>query len=231
MPRDLPERLSAALAFQYPYMGATAMPSKMTATQKKGRLKDDEAAENTEPKQVIRQWRKPGFAVTQGKDVGNATHTVLQYIHYPACFDVEAVSREIQRLVADKFITQQQAEMVDPKRIAAFFATELGQKLRVGEIVREFKFSILEDAAAYDPALEGEQVLMQGVVDCALIEDDGITIVDFKTDKVTEDTVAQRTEMYRQQVAVYADAMERIYERPIKERLLYFFALDRFVKV
>ena len=121
--------------------------------------------------------------------------------------------------------------MVDPKRIAAFFATELGQKLRVGEVVREFKFSILEDATAYDPALNGEQVLMQGVVDCALIEDDGITIVDFKTDKVTEETIAQRSEMYRQQVAVYADAMERIYERPIKDKLLYFFALDRFVKV
>ena len=121
--------------------------------------------------------------------------------------------------------------MVDKRKLAAFFATELGQKLRAGEVVREFKFSILEDAAAYDPTLNGEQVLMQGVVDCALIEDDGITIVDFKTDQVTEDTVAQRTDMYRQQVAVYADAMERIYERPIKERLLYFFALNRFVKV
>ena len=207
------------------------MPSKMTATQKKGRLKDDEAAENTEPKQVIRQWRKPGFAAAQGKDVGNATHTVLQYICYEACTDAEAVSREIQRLVADKFITQQQAQMVDHRKIAAFFATELGRKLCVGEVVREFKFSILEDATAYDPALKGEQVLMQGVVDCALIEDDGITIVDFKTDKVTEETIAQRSEMYRQQVAVYADAMERIYERPIKDKLLYFFALDRFVKV
>ena len=231
MPQDLPDRLSAALAFRYPYMGATAMPSKMTATQKKGRLKDDEAAENTAPKQVIRQWRKPGFAAAQGKDVGNATHTVLQYIQYPACADAETISREIQRLVADKFITQQQAQMVDKRKLAAFFATELGQKLRAGEVVREFKFSILEDATAYDPTLNGEQVLMQGVVDCALIEDDGITIVDFKTDQVTEDTVAQRTDMYRQQVAVYADAMERIYERPIKERLLYFFALDRFVKV
>ena len=62
-------------------------------------------------------------------------------------------------------------------------------------------------------------------------EYDGITVVDFKTDAVREENLDHRVEMYRQQIAVYADAMERIYERPVKERLLYFFALERFVKV
>ena len=231
MPDGLTEQLHNALSFQYPHMGATAMPSKMTATQKKGRQKDDEAAENTVVKKVNRQWRRPGFATEQGKDIGNATHMVLQYIDYKVCKDAESVSGEIRRLVAEKFITEHQASMVDSRKIAAFFATELGQKLCLGEVVREFKFSILEDAGAYDPSLKGEQVLLQGVVDCALIEDDGITVVDFKTDAVREENLDSRVEMYRQQIAVYADAMERIYERPVKERLLYFFALERFVKV
>ena len=50
-----------------------------------------------------------------------------------------------------------------------------------------FKFSILTDAGAYDPAAAGEQVLLQGVVDCFWQEADGIVILDFKTDYLNGD--------------------------------------------
>jgi ATP-dependent helicase/nuclease subunit A len=68
-------------------------------------------------------------------------------------------------------------------------------------------------------------------VDCALIEEDGITIVDFKTDHVTEETVPIRAEHYRPQVAAYADALGRIYQKPIKRTLLYFFHTGSFVEI
>ena len=77
--------------------------------------------------------------------------------------------------------------------------------------------------------MEGEQVLLQGVVDCALLEPDGITIIDFKTDRVTEETVAATAERYSLQVRTYADALSRIYEMPVKGKMLYFFSLDAFV--
>ena len=65
----------------------------------------------------------------------------------------------------------------------------------------------------------------------ALLEEDGITVVDFKTDKVTEATLPERTEHYRPQVLAYADALHRTYELPIKQALLYFFHMDRFVSI
>jgi ATP-dependent helicase/nuclease subunit A len=74
-------------------------------------------------------------------------------------------------------------------------------------------------------------VLLQGVVDCALLEDDGITILDFKTDFVTDDSLAELVERYTAQVQAYARAMSRIYGKPVKQKLLYFFHLDRFVCV
>ena len=98
-------------------------------------------------------------------------------------------------------------------------------------MIREFKFSVLEDGGAYDPALVGEKVLLQGVVDCALLEPDGITIVDFKTDHVTRDTIYARAEQYRPQVEAYADALCRIYGKPVKQTLLYFFKMDSFVSM
>jgi ATP-dependent helicase/nuclease subunit A len=122
--------------------------------------------------------------------------------------------------------------MADGKLIWGFFATELGAKLRRGgQVLREFKFSVLDRGENFDPALQGEEILLQGVVDCALVEEDGITVVDFKTDRVTEETLPAVAERYRQQVQTYAEAMARIWCRPVKAALLYFFRLSRFVAV
>jgi len=82
-----------------------------------------------------------------------------------------------------------------------------------------------------DPSLTGEKVLLQGVVDCAMIEDDGIIIIDFKTDRVDRQTVTQVVENYRPQVETYASAMEKIYELSVKEKYLYFFHLGKLVKL
>ena len=235
LPEGAEERLRTALAFRYANTAATLAPSKQTATQRKGRFKDDEAAENTEESRTFqRNWRKPSFLepTRRGKDYGNAMHAALQYIRYDACATLSSVEQELDRLKDRGFLTEEQRRMVSAERIAEFFASPIGCKLRDGtEYLREFKFSILDDGSHYDPTLEGEQVLLQGVVDCALLEPDGITVVDFKTDFVTADNVDEAAARYRVQVDTYADALRRIYGRPIKAAYLYFFRLGRFVKV
>ena len=89
----------------------------------------------------------------------------------------------------------------------------------------------MDDGRHYGDGLEGEQVLLQGVVDCALLEADGITVLDFKTDHVTEETYLSAAERYRPQVQTYGEALSRIYEMPIQKSLLYFFQLNEFVAV
>lgn len=223
------------ISFQYPHILATTAPSKQTATQLKGRSKDVEASQNADNQKLpMKKWRKPSFVEdqTNGKDYGNAFHAVMEHIRFESCGTVTEVDQEIARLVNEEYISKQQAEMVDSKIIAAFFATEIGVKLRSGKnVLREFKFSILDDGERYCPGMENEKVLLQGVVDCALIEEDGITIVDFKTDNVTEDTFTDRAENYRMQIEIYADALSRIYRRPIKSAMLYFFRLGRFYDI
>ena len=232
LPTEMLEQLQQALSFRYAHSPATLAPSKMTATQRKGRAKDQEAAEYAdEPQQIHRNWRKPTFlgAQIQGKTYGSAIHSVMQYIRYENCTDVNGVDAEISRLVQQHFITEEAAAMADRRRIAAFFDTEIGRKLRSGTpYVREFKFSILDDGGSYGEGLAGEQVLLQGVVDCAMIEEDGLTVIDFKTDYVTEETLPDLTEHYRIQVQTYADALHRIYQKHIKAAYLYFFRLNRF---
>lgn len=235
MPEYAELQMKAALDFRYKHIAATMAPSKQTATGRKGRIKDAEAAENTrEQKPVVRDWRRPSFLTKQvdGKTVGSAIHAAMQYLRYERCGSVSEVEAEVAWLVEKGYLTQEQGSLVSCDRIAAFFETQIGTKLRTGtEYIREFKFSILDDGSNYSEELEGEKVLLQGVVDCALLEEDGITVVDFKTDYVTEETIGDRVIQYRPQVLSYAEALSRIYEQPVKSRYLYFFRLDRFVEV
>jgi len=232
VPEDAVEKFQKLLSFQYAYAAATETPSKQTATQRKGRVKDQEAAENAKENYVARAWRKPSFQIAEikGKEYGSAMHAVLQYIRYETCSDKTSVLTELTRLVSEGYITEAQASFADVDGIVNFFSTEIGHKLKSSDcVLREFKFSILDDAAQYAEGLVGEKVLLQGVVDCALVEPDGLTIIDFKTDMVTLETVESVALGYRAQVETYADAMERIYELPVKAKGLYFFRINSFL--
>ena len=234
LPEGTVDALREGLSFRYPHDAATKAPSKQTATGRKDRFRDREAAEQAEePKFIPRSWRRPSFRDQKmdGVEFGTAIHAVMQYIRYDHCGSMESVQMELDRLVAEKLLTREQTDAVDPSRIVKLFSSELGLKLVKGQVLREFKFSILDSGSNYSTGLDDEKVLLQGVVDCALLEDDGVTVVDYKTDQVTEDTVDDVIARYRHQVATYADAMERIYELPVKGVYLYLFQLDRFVEI
>lgn len=232
---NLLARMGDNLSFLYPYISATKTPSKQTATQLKGRIKDQESAEYAhDKKQKPFNWRKPTFVdcSIHGKTYGNTIHTVMQYIQFDRCDSEDSISVEIQRMVDCGYISTEQAKLANIKKIKKFFDSEIGCKLlNSNNVLREFKFTILENAEKYDPSVKGESVLMQGVVDCAIIDSDGITIIDFKTDYVSEDTVDVLTEKYSAQVHAYADALSRIYQLPVKSKWLYLFHIDRFVEI
>ena len=234
-PEGTEQLLRQTLDFSYAHQAATMAPSKQTATQRKGRQKDQEVAENAkEPPVIHRSWKKPAFREMrkEGLAYGSAAHSALQYISYAACADQASVRREVENLISRRLLTKEQGDLVDCQAIATFFQTEIGQKLRSGaEYIREFKFSILDDGSNYGPGLAGEQVLLQGVVDCALIEEDGITVLDFKTDAVKRENLPVLVDRYRNQVLTYVQALERIYQKPVKKAYLYFFALGEFVNV
>ena len=122
--------------------------------------------------------------------------------------------------------------MIDCARLHTFFASPIGRELQnAKQVLREFKFSILDDGNSFGDGLEDEKILLQGVVDCAIVEEDGITVIDFKTDRISESRLDRAIENYQYQVRAYADALARIYKKPIKQACLYFFQLDRCVEI
>ena len=95
---------------------------------------------------------------------------------------------------------------------------------RAKECCREFKFSILVPAEEYYPGAEGEEILLQGVVDAWFDDGDGVTILDFKSDHIAPGQEPHRAEEYRPQMEAYRKAMARILGRPVKACALWFFA-------
>lgn len=225
-----------SVAFRYAHEAATRLPSKLTATQLKGRGLDLEAAEEApaQPEPSRKPWRTPQFLQDRpltGREKGSATHLFMQFVRYESCTTREGIRQELVRMQAEKFLTPRQAEAVDAEKILALFSSELGNRiLHADSLRREFKFSILADAAAYDPAAVGEQVMLQGVVDCFWQEPDGIVILDFKTDYIHGD-LQQKAARYAPQLRAYAQALSRIYQCPVKKTVLYFFSAGREVEI
>lgn len=227
-----PAQLVNRLCWQDSHRAASQTPSKLTATQLKGRDKDQEAAEGARVQARIPQLRRPEFVLEKrglsAAERGTATHLFLQYADFSQCRDMDGVISQLDRLCDQEFMTEQQAEAVAPETITALFASPLGQRiLEANQLIREFKFSILEDASQYYEDVAGEQVLLQGVVDAAILESDGLTVIDFKTDRVTGNSVATRAEEYRGQLTTYKQALERIFQKPVKEMILYFLTIGK----
>ena len=219
------KELARILAWSYPYAAAVDLPSKLTATQLKGRELDSEAAEGTDTPRPVRPvpFERPDFAAKKfgltAAQRGTATHKVLQYLDFARTGSVEEISREIQRMVTDRFITEEEGNSADPGKLADFFATDLGKELLAAPVrEREYKFSLLLPGEDFFSDAQGEEILFQGVIDCWFENESGITVVDFKTDRTPD------PERYRPQVEAYTKALEMLLCRQVSRTALYFFA-------
>lgn len=148
-------------------------------------------------------------------------------------------------LVEKEIVTPEQAEAVRPEEIGRFLDSPIGQRLRAAEeIWREMPFSyalpaaeayqglaLLGQAAALGERveqleqLEGESVLIQGIIDCLFRIDNRLVLLDYKTDRVLEHRggLDALTELYRFQLELYAQALADILGEQVQEKWLYFF--------
>ena len=224
----------ALLTFRYPYQRETTLPAKLTATQLKGRALDQEIAEDAYHTPYIRPLVQPKFRREKKgltpAERGTATHLVLQYLDLQN-LDVPG---QVEKLRLEAKLTAEQAAAVDVPALRRFLESPLAEEMRQAETAaREYRFTVLMPARDYDPAAaEEDSILLQGVVDCWFETPEGITVVDFKTDFVqTEEDVAQHAELYRGQLAAYSLALERVLEKAVTRKALYFLQAGKTVEI
>ena len=241
LPREAPcdDGLAARLAWTYPHMAAASLPSKLTATQIKGRALDREAAEDAAPP------TRPGQPITRPSFIaeergltpaqrGTALHLAMQYLPLDGDGSPETVAAELDRLTEQGFLTSLQRGAVEPERLSAFLTSPLGRAMAAAgeKCRREFKFSVLDSALNYFPDGKGEEVLLQGVIDAWFEGEDGtVTVVDFKSDRVRPGGEGARAEEYRPQLNAYSLALSAILGKPVNRQVLWFFATDSLVEL
>lgn len=221
----------SGLDMRYQHENACLLPTKVTATQLKGRELDEEIAQGTTPvKRRSIPITKPRFLCEdQGlsaAEKGTAMHLVMQYLPFDTPADTDSVREVVQRLLESRRLTPQQAEAVDCDKLVEYLRSPLADRIRKGrDVRREYRFALLVPASVYDVAMGyGEEMMLQGVVDCCFDTDDGLVIVDFKTDRLRPGEEAQRAEAYRSQLEAYARAVEQVLEKKVAAKILYFFA-------
>ena len=220
-----PESAVEVQELDYPHQAACRIPTKVTATQLKGRELDEEIAQGTVRRVRQVQVDTPRFLLGErplsAAQRGTAMHLLMQYL------DLNGPDPEEQAasLTARHLLTPEQAASLDLAQVRRFLASPLAQRIRRAEqVYREYRFSLLLPAALYDPAAEPEDELMlQGVVDCAFRTEQGLVIVDFKTDRIRPEEAPARAELYRPQLTAYSQALSRVLETPVAEMVLYFF--------
>ena len=151
-----------------------------------------------------------------GADRGTLVHRALSLIPLQTLRGAEslprAVHQAVHELVERGVFSGEELMALNLRGVVGFYESELGQRLLRSDLVRrEWSFNLLMDDAG--------GTLLQGVIDCVFMETDGWVLVDYKTDRISdEEAFCQR---YAMQLEWYARALERITGQPVKEMWLY----------
>jgi ATP-dependent helicase/nuclease subunit A len=242
--------IAKTLGWSDPRAAASVLYAKTSVTEWKRRLTEEEsdidfwgqATSEQQPGQLLKATqlplRRPSFMASQGltpAERGTAYHAVMQHLPLQQGLNTQAVAEFLDDLVSREIITRDQRNVIDPSAVRQFLESEPGQcMLRASSVYRELPFSVgLPASIVYGPRRNGveldaqtanERVLVQGVIDCLFETPEGWIIVDYKTDFIQTNGLDEVTERYRQQLDVYARAVEQSLHRPVVARYLYFFA-------
>jgi ATP-dependent helicase/nuclease subunit A len=232
------QALERRIAWRYPFRLATVEPAKTSVSALRRR-----AAEEQDDVAVVWRPRQSGWALS-GTQVGVAHHLLLERLALANAGDLIALRAEAARLAADGLISTAQTEALDLEAIAAFWQSAIGTAIReeATAVQRELPFTArfaLEELAALnlcDPrevkAEENpatEWVVVQGVVDLAVIGAQEIWVLDFKTDRAADPN--ELITNYGPQLRLYALALERVYSRPVTRVWLHSFAARQTVSL
>ena len=219
--------------------------------------KDEAAFHTFEEKEVVpyipafrREQEKVSGAVR-----GSAFHRVMELLDFTYVFvesglfekcpgdyetyrkrlDAERLKKRLeeflQRETVSLRLTEEYAKAVSLPKILNFLEQELAYRMwraqEQGLLYREQPFVLGIDAKRLDPDLpEGEKVLIQGIIDVFFIEDGEIVLLDYKTDVI--DSLEALWNRYNVQIQYYEEALTKLMQMPVKERILYSFYLEKY---
>ena len=174
-------------------------------------------------------------AGTVGAARGTAYHRALECLDFGKLHSREDVRAALKSLLETGYLEQEAYDALDEMVIFTMLNSPLGQRMaeaqRGGRLHREQQFIIGIPAREMGRGDSQELVLVQGVIDAYMEEEDGLVLIDYKTDRVPGGRAGRErlAERYRQQVAYYQRALEQLTGKKVKENIIYSLTLQESV--
>ena len=221
-------RLKDIISYNYDRT-LSELPAKLSVTQITKKLKDDEESFDF-------RLKRPRFKAVDkkltGAERGTAIHTFFQYCDFNSA--ASDVVSEIENVKKNGYLTTAEAESINTENAEAFFKSGLYKRICDSvSYVREKKFMV----AVRELDLENDMVekmknsdgMIKGIIDLMFEEDDGIVILDYKSDRGV--SLEKLKERYSMQLKLYKSAVELTTGRKVKEAILYSFELQDHIRI
>ena len=211
---------------------------KTTVSELKKEGMQEEAAEGLElfPEEEVVPYL-PQFVKEQEKTVsgttrGSAYHRLLEIFPFERqeTWTAAKIRTVIEECKADRRLSEEYAAAINVYKIRAFLQTPLAARMakaaKSNRLHREQPFVLGLSANRLNTDFpEDETVLIQGIIDVYLEEEDGIVLADYKTDLVKDPK--ELILRYRVQLDYYEEALVRLTGKCVKEKLIYSFGLEQ----
>lgn len=236
------EKIKEQLSYQYPHPDAIHLVTKYSVSELKHRAMRELAAKEEEdvtPKflEEVSTPYVPAFMegkaeVNQGALRGTAMHRLMECYDFTKMPDrsdefAENIKKQLTGLVQMGKVSEDMQKLIRIPSVELFLKSQLAPRMKAAamrdDLFREKPFVM------GNHEMEEEMVLIQGIIDVFWVEEDGIVLLDYKTDRV--DSATRLRDMYKEQLDLYAEALERIFRLPVKEKYLYSFRLNQAIEV
>ncbi len=234
------EKVAERLAYVYPYEEESTMRTKVSVSELKHRVLD-RLLEEELADQIVRPLQQakeeehyvPAFMdgvrkENMGAKRGTAMHRVLE------CYDFtrepDSLEEQLRQMGEQEKVEEDMLALVSLPDLRKFLESPLGKRMQqaahAGKLYREKPFVMGKPAReALEESGSEEMLLIQGIIDVFFEEEDGIVLLDYKTDSVRN--ARELADRYRTQMELYQEAVERALGKAVKEKILYSFCLDK----
>lgn len=242
---DIRNEVNRRLSYVYPYEKALKLKSKFSVSELNhlaaepvaagGQTDSNHANESHNIFQI--QLAVPNFM--QGEKTmtaamrGTIYHTIMERIDFVRASEegLPYLQSAVAEYVDAGILLEEEAQAVGMERIQGFFSTDFGKRAvkaaKEGRLYREKPFDLVRE-------IEGEQIIVQGIIDCFFEEGGKYILLDYKTNyidknKPLSEELDRIKNTYKKQMDIYGEAIRTIKSLEVAEAYLYLFDIGQMV--
>lgn len=215
------KKVNELLSWEYKYKESTKIEGKASVTGITHKQQDKALEELKDPKFLERTQK------LTASEIGTLMHLIMQKIDFKKIYTKELANELVQKLIAKRIITENDARYIDLEKIVAFSNSNLYKELQSAKkIYREQPFYIYLNSKEIYGSNTEEKILVQGIIDLYYInKNNEIVLVDYKTDYVKNEQ--ELMDRYKEQLDIYKKALEQALNKKVSKTCIYSVYLNK----